>query len=292
MCSVDLSVVIVNWNTGDYLKECLKSLQPWLKPEAPLKVEVLVVDNASSDGSTFLVQQDFPQVKLIANEENRGWAGGNNQGIQESRGRYILLLNPDTLLLPGSLDHLVQFLEDHPEAGAVAPKLLYPDGTVQPSLRSFPYPCYLFYDSIGLSRLFPKSRKFSAYRMGYFQYDKVVEVDQPMGSALLLRRSALEEVGLIDEDFPIFFNDVDWCYRAKQKGWKIYFLPEAQIIHYGGQSTRQVRPQMILESHRSLVRFYQKHWKNQFHPLVYWFLLQLIQLGMWIRWLRWVLFRG
>ncbi|HEY3284792.1 MAG TPA: glycosyltransferase family 2 protein [Armatimonadota bacterium] len=264
---MDLTVVIVNWNTRDYLEGCLRSLEavyPWLAGgEGPLALEVVVVENASTDGSAAMVRQHFPWVRLFDIRENLGWAGGNNQGLKAAMGRYSLLLNPDTEVLPGSLEVLVSFMDAHPEAGAAGAKLLNPDGSLQPSCRSFPSPEGVLWEATKVSRLFPHSRRFAAYRMTWFGYDRVMEVDQPMGSALLLRRAAVDAVGLMDEGFPIFFNEVDWCYRAKQAGWRIYFVPDARIVHYGGQSTSQVRPQAIEESHRSMVRFYEKHYRGR-----------------------------
>jgi hypothetical protein len=158
---------------------------------------------------------------------------------------------------------MTRFMDDHPEAGACAPKLLNTDGTVQASVRRFPEPQHLFWDLLGLGKLFPHSPRFAAYRMGDLDHNQMAAVDQPMGAALFIRRETLDAVGLIDEAFPIFFNDVDWCYRAVQAGWRIYYVPDAEIIHHGGSSTSQAKPRMVTESHRSLERFYQKHYRNR-----------------------------
>ncbi|MGQ9696667.1 MAG: glycosyltransferase family 2 protein [Armatimonadota bacterium] len=258
---MDLSVVIVNWNTCVHLRTCLESLgnQVIGYPQ----VEVIVVDNASTDGSAQMVRSQFPWVRLIANSENAGYAKGNNQGLVLAEGRFILLLNPDTIVPEGALEKLVSWMDRHPDVGAVGVRLLNPDGSVQPSCRSFPEPAYLLYESLGLAVLFPHSRRFGAYRMTWFDHNREMDVDQPMGSALAVRREALEDVGLLDEQFPLFFNEVDWCYRARQKGWRIVFTPEVEIVHYGGSSTSQVRLSAIAESHRSLVRFYRKHYRNR-----------------------------
>ena len=257
---MEVSVIIVNWNTRDLLLQCLESLRQ------AKGAEVIVVDNASTDGSAEAVRSAYPEVRLIASGENLGWAKGNNVGIRAATGRYLLLLNPDTVIRPGALETLTRFMDEHPEAGACAPKLLNTDGTLQPSLRRFPEPSALLWDVLGLHKLFPKSPQFAAYRMGDFDYNQVAPVDQPMGAALFIRREALEAVGEIDEAFPIFFNDVDWCYRAVQAGWPIYFVPEAEIVHYGGSSTSQVKPRMVTESHRSLERFYRKHYRRRLPP--------------------------
>ena len=257
---MDVSVIIVNWNTRDLLRACLRSLQV---AEKEVEAEVIVVDNASTDGSAAITAEEFPEVRLIASEENLGWAKGNNVGLEAGKGRYLLLLNPDTEVRPNALVTMTRFMDAHPNAGACAPKLLNPDGTIQASLRRFPEPGHLLWDVLGIAKLFPHSPRFAAYRMGDFTFDHVAEVDQPMGAALFLRREAVEEVGLIDEAFPIFFNDVDWCYRAVRQGWKIYFVPDAEIVHYGGSSTSQVKPRMVTESHRSLERFYRKHYRDR-----------------------------
>jgi len=268
-----LSVCIVNWNTRDRLRACLRSLQEWPPQTA---MEVVVVDNASTDGSAEMVRAEFPQVTLLANQDNRGYAEGNNQGIAASRGEYVMLLNPDTEVIPPSrpgaphpFDVLVGFLEQHPEAGAVAPQLVSPDGSVQRSCRSFPTPGALLWEFLGASRLFPASRRLGAYRMTYWDHRSCREVDQPMGSCLVLRRQALDEVGVFDPQFRIFFNEVDLCYRLKRAGWRIYFTPQAAILHYGGESTRQVRLAMIRESGEALQRFYRKHYRDSLSPLSY-----------------------
>jgi GT2 family glycosyltransferase len=268
---MDVSIVIVNWNTRDLLRDCLESIADCVASERgkpaeaarlPLSVETIVADSASSDGSAEMVATRFPKVRLFAGGENLGWAKGNNVGIRAATGRYVFLLNPDTLLKPGALEALTRFMDEHPEAGACAPRLLNPDGTVQSSLRRFPEPVRLLWDVLGMHKIFPHSARFAGYRMGDFDYDRVAEVEQPMGAALFIRREAFEAAGEIDESFPIFFNDVDWCYRAVNAGWRIYFVPDAEIVHYGGSGTRQAKPRMIRESHRSLERFYRKHYRR------------------------------
>lgn len=285
----DLSVVIVNWNTADYLRRCLVSISRCLANDAPAntdrrpQIEVIVVDNASKDGSAEMVQREFPWVKLVANQANAGYAAGNNQGIKLSSGRYLLLLNPDTVVPCGALRRLVEYMDDHPEAGVVGVRLLNPDGTVQPSCRSFPEPAYLIYETLGLARLFRKSRRFAAYRMGWFDHNSEMEVDQPMGSALAVRREVFEDIGLFDEQFPLFFNEVDLCYRAKLKGWKVVFTPTVEIVHYGGRGTSQVRLKALWESHRSLVRFYRKHYRSRISLVVYLLVVLSIYVGAFVR---------
>lgn len=280
-----LSICIVNWNTRDLLRACLRSIETY-PPDEPY--EVIVVDNASTDGSAETVCREFPQVILLANSENRGYAGGNNQAMERARGEFILLLNPDTEMHPDTLRNAIQYLRTHPEVGAIGAKQVFPDGRVQPSLRGFPTPMSLFYELTGLAKLFPNSRRFGAYRMSWFHYDQEIEADQPMGTFLMVRRAVLEQVGLMDEQFPLFFNDVDWCYRIKRAGWSIRFVPSVVITHHGGASTRQVRLHAIRESHRGLEAYYRKHYAH-LSPVVLGVLVGLIRLGGWLRvgWAHW-----
>ncbi|MCS6918532.1 MAG: glycosyltransferase family 2 protein [Fimbriimonadales bacterium] len=280
MQPITLSICIVNWNTRELLRACLQSLYrcPCAEP-----FEVIVVDNASADGSAAMVCAEFPQATLIANPENLGYARGNNQAIARAQGEFVLLLNPDTEAFPDTLNRAVAFLRAHPEAGAVGAKQLFPDGRVQPSVRGFPTPANLLYEVSGLARLFPHSRKLGGYRMRWFDYNQTAEVDQPMATFLMTRRAVIAQVGLMDEDFPLFFNDVDWCYRIKQADWKIYYVPEVEILHHGGASTKQVRLSAIRESHRALERFYQKHYRGRLNPLLYGLCIGAIRLGGWLR---------
>ncbi len=216
-----------------------------------------------------MVQSEFPTVALTANRENVGFSAANNQALRESRAPFALLLNPDTEVQPGALGALLAVFADEPRAGAAAAQLLLPDHSIQPSCRSFPTPAPLLYEALGLARLFPHSETLGRYRMTYWGYDTRRRVDQPMASALALRRAALDEIGLLDEDFPLYFNDVDLCYRLHRAGWQIIFEPKARVLHHHGQSTRQARPAAILDSHRGLIRFYRKHYRGNIGWLGY-----------------------
>lgn len=269
-----LSVCIVNWNTCRMLRDCLSSLRAY-PPDEPM--EVIVVDNASEDGSAQMVREEFPEVRLIANCDNLGYADGNNQALHHAQGDTLLLLNPDVVLQPQTLSAALAFLRAHPRCGALGCRLIGPDGATQRSVRGFPEPWPVLWEYLRVSRLFPRSRIFGAYRMTFFDYDHPAPVDQPMGTFLMIPRAALDAVGLLDSQFPIFFNEVDWCWRAKrERGWEIWYTPDAVLIHHGGSSTRQIKPAMIRESHRSLLRFYDKHFRGQI-PLP---LLQIIRLGI------------
>jgi len=256
----ELSIGIVSWNTRDLLDACLRSIAG--APDA-VRREVIVVDNASSDGTVEMVRRNHAGVTLVANSENRGYAAGNNQAIEAARGGLILLLNPDIVVHPGALDALVGLLDARHEAGAVAPRLILPDGSVQASCRSFPTPDVVSYEALGLSRLFPRSRRFGKYRMTWWDYDDERPVDQPMASAFMVRREVLDQVGGMDEGFPIFFNDVDLCRRVREAGWEIWFTPRASMDHVGGAATSQVRRRMLGESYRSFVRFYRKYYRGR-----------------------------
>ena len=276
-----LSVAIVNWNTTTLLEECLGSLQAF-PPSA--EHEVIVVDNASDGFDESAFRSRFPHVKLIANTDNAGYAKGNNQAIEASTGEYVLLLNPDTRVTEGALDALIQFMDRHEDAAACGAKLVRPDGSVERSVRSFPYPAAIAFEFLGLSRIAPKSRTFGRYRMSWFSYTEEAEVDQPMGSCLILRRRVIDEIGPFDESFPIFFNEVDWLYRAKQAGYKVYFTPAAVVFHHGAAATRLAgRREMIRESHDSLIRFYAKHFRGQIPAPVYYLMIACIRVGALLR---------
>lgn len=248
-----LSIAIVNWNTTALLKKCLESIR-----ENGFECEVIVVDNASEDFDAETFAAKYPEVKIIRNTENAGYALGNNQANEASSGDYILLLNPDVELKFGALQALVEFMDAHPDAAATGCRLIKSDGRIERSCRGFPTPGAVAAEYLGLSRLFP--RRFGGYRMTDFTYDHEVEVDQPMGSCLILSRKAVEQIGVFDTQFPIFFNEVDWCLRAKKCGWKVYFTPSAEVVHVGAASTSQAADKMRVESHRSLLRFYRKHY--------------------------------
>jgi len=251
-----LSIIIVTWNSERFIRNCLDSI---LQNGWELHPEIILVDNNSSDQTVKIVEENYPRVNIVRNKDNLGYAKANNQGIENSQGEYLLLLNPDTEVLENSLILMIQFMQENPRTGALGPQLLNPDGTIQPSCREFPTYATLLWEFSGLSRLFPKSKILGHWRMGYFDFDQIREVDQPMGSCLLLRRGTLEEIGIFDQDFPMFFNDVDLCYRIRKAGWKIFFFPDAQILHHKGASTRQVKRRMIWCSHLAFFRFFRKN---------------------------------
>lgn len=267
---MDLSIIIVNWNTRDLLVQCLESVYAH-SPNG--EFEVFVVDNASTDGSAQMVRERFPQVQLIENGENIGFARANNQAIQESSGRHVLLLNPDTEILPGTLQTLTDFMEKHPEAGAIGPMVLNPDFTLQSSCNPMPTLWREFWNLMHLDRFLPQS----VYREESWDTAIAHSVEVIQGNCLLIRREALSDVGLLDETYFMFTEEVDLCYRLLQRGWLLYWVPMARMIHYGGQSTRQAAKAMFLELHRSKVVFFRKT-RGTWGSMVYKLLLLLMSL--------------
>ena len=233
---VDLSIVIVSWNVKQLLEECLVSI---FNNQGNLNLEVFVSDNASGDGTDAMVKAKFPQVKYIQNEGNIGFTKANNRALRHAEGKYFLFLNPDTIVTAGALAEMIKFMEEHPDCGALGPKLLNPNETLQLSCRSFPTLETQLYTALFLDVLFPKSKIFGKYMMSYWKHDDIREVDQPMGSALLVRKDSLDNVCCFDENIIFWYDEVDLCYRIKKSGWKIYFTPKAQIYHYGGQGFGQ-----------------------------------------------------
>jgi len=224
--------------------------------------ELFVIDNASADGSADMVRQKYPQVKLIDNKENRGFAKANNQALKQVTGQYILLLNPDTEILPGALAVLIDFLDNHPQAGVIAPQLINSDGSVQLSCRDFPSFIGMFAELTGLSRLMPPGSKLRSYKMLDWQHDSEREVDQPEGACLLIRKELFDKIGFFDEGYFMLFEEVDWLYSAKKAGWQIWFTPQAQVVHHMGQAIKQVKAKMILFSHKGMYRYWYKHHRN------------------------------
>ena len=253
MNGIDLSISVVNWNTRGLLEQCLDSIYANIHG---LQFEVFVVDNASIDGSAEMVRERFPQVRLIENEVNVGFAKANNQAIRESRGRYILLLNSDTVVLPRAIGKMVEFMDEHSQTGAVGPMLLNPDGSFQSSYNDFPTLFSELITLVGLSRFV-----YSPYHPSYSpqQSKEVGEVDWVGGGCLLVRREAIDHVGLLDEDYFMYVEETDWCYRMNKLGWKVYYLPDVQIVHWGGQSANQQSERMFAQLFKSKFIFFRKH---------------------------------
>lgn len=253
--TVDLSVCLVTWNVWEDLRCCLESL----RASAGLLVQVVVVDNASTDGTVAGLRESFPQVELIVNRQNRGFAAACNQAMAASQGRYLLLLNPDTLVPPGGLPELVAFADRHPEAGIIAPQLRYPDGRLQYSCRRFPTLTAAIFRHTFLGRLFPQVASVSDYLMADWDHQDVREVDWVSGAAMLIRRGLYEEIGPLDENFFWGSEDVDYCWRTHEADWQVLYTPTPHIIHAVGRSTDQAITRTIIRTHRSMYRLYRKH---------------------------------
>jgi GT2 family glycosyltransferase len=258
---VDLSIVILSWNVRDLLRQCLESMasgRPLSANHPPLTTEIIVVDNASSDGSVEMVRAEFPEVRLIANQTNRGYTGGNNDGIAAALGRYVMILNPDTRVLDDALVAMVAYADAHPDVGVVGPQLLNPDGSVQSSRRRFPTLMTGLFESTWLQPLAPRDVLRRYYVLD--QPDGAIqEVDWLFGACFLVPHKVIQQVGALDESFFMYSEEMDWCHRIRQAGWKVVYLPEAQVIHYGGKSSDQVAAQRHIYFQTSKVRYFRKH---------------------------------
>ena len=248
-----LTIIIVSWNTSDLLRDCLASV--YANPP-DCEFDLWVVDNASSDNSVDVVQQQFPQVNLLINESNIGFAEANNQAIEASQSTYVLLLNPDTIAQPESISSLVKFMEQHPEAGAAGSRLLNPDQSLQPSCHPQPTLAREFWRMFHLDLLHP----YGSYKMELWNTDVPHDVDIIQGASLILRREVIDRIGFLDATYFMYSEEVDLCYRMQQAGWRLYWVPQSRVIHYGGQSTRQIAEKMFLELYRGKVIFFRKHY--------------------------------
>jgi GT2 family glycosyltransferase len=251
-----ISVVVISYNGIEFIDDCLSSTVSSLAGEAS---EIIVIDNASSDGTVELIKGKYPQVTLIQNESNLGFARAVNQGFERTTAEYILILNQDTKIIADAISKLAERMELDPRIGTIGPKFVGFDGRLQKSARAFPRYRDLLFEFTGLSYLFPKSKTFNNWKMGWFDHLSEMEVDQPMGAALMVRRELLDKAGGFDESFGIFFNDVDFCRRIKEAGYVNLYYPEAVVAHFVGGSTRKKRARMIIESHRSMYRYFAKY---------------------------------
>lgn len=271
----DISVIIVNWCTREELRACLSSLTEANSHRA----EIIVVDNASTDGSAEMVRETFPDVYVMENAANLGFAKAANQGIRRSRGRYVLLLNPDTIVNKGALTSLVRFGDENPDVGIFGPRILNPDGTLQYSCRRFPTLAAAMFRNTILGKLFPRNRYTREYLMSEWDHSKPRDVDWVSGAAMVIRRELLEDIGLLDETFFMYCEDVDICYRARQKGWRVAYHPEAVVVHAIGRSSDRVANRMIVEFHKSMYLFYRKHYAGDSNILV----RAIVPIGLFLR---------
>lgn len=282
-----LSIIIVNYNTRDLLDNCLSSV---VANGANSNLEILIVDNASTDGSAQMVRWKYPTVSIVENSENVGFAKANNQALKQAKGEYLLLLNSDTIVLPNALKNMAKFMDANPKVGALGAKLLDQNLVLQPSCRHFPTLFSVLSQFFGLSALFPKSKLFGKYDMGYWDHSQTRKVDCVPGTSLLVRKNTVQEVGLLDENYFMYCEDTDWCYRMNQAGWEVVFLPEAEVIHLGGASAGKTNRGLFYD---------QTLTKEFFHSLFYYFdkfhgslsvliLRILIFLSLIMRMLKWI----
>jgi GT2 family glycosyltransferase len=257
--SVDVSVIIINWNTRQLLETCLESLDGSCVSHT---FETIVVDNNSTDGSPEMVRQKFPKAKLICNSANVGFAHGNNQGIRASCGRYVSLVNSDVKVLPNCHDKLVEFMDAQKEIGIAGPRVLNGDLTLQSSCRRFPSLWNNVCDAFAFRRFFPNSAFFAGEHMLYFKHDRIIYPDVLVGCFLFARTSAVKEFGLLDEEFFMYGEDINWCLRCWRSGWKIAFYPEAQAIHYRGGSSSMDPVRFAVVLQRARQQLWKKHYSR------------------------------
>ncbi len=291
---IDLSICITTLNASEYLRNCLRSITQqssylhWVDADqavqielvdpppttpGPLNIELIIVDNGSTDDTLSMLRREYPAARLICNDKNEGFAHPMNQAFSASQGQYVLALNPDTIVLPGALNDLVNYAESHPDVGICGPKVLNHDGSLQKACRrgvSRPWAAFSYFS--GLYALFPHSRLFGGYLLNYLDEDQIHEVDGVSGSCMLIRREVIQQVGFFDEHFFAYQEDADYCFQVKKAGWKVVYLPTAQIIHFGGHGGSRVQPyRSIYEWHRSYYLYYKKNLANDYFFLFNWF---------------------
>ncbi len=274
-----LSLVILNYNSGPLLRACLDSI---FAEELPADTEVLIPDNASSDDSLARATEKWgDRVRVLPTGANLGFAGGNNVGIRASRGEYVCLLNPDIVVRPGALDALLSFMEGHPRAAFAGPKVLNLDGTLQASARSaMATPFDFLCRTLLLDRVFPRNKRLCNYRLAYPDPEATQQVDASAGCCIFARRAALEEIGLLDEGYFMYWEEVDWFLRARAAGWEVWYVPKAVIEHHERYGERFRRWRSVRDFHRSMARFYRKHFAPRFWAPVNWAIYGVIKLRM------------
>ncbi len=274
---MSVSIVIISYNVKEFLQQCILSLK---KSCTGVPHEIIVVDNNSVDGSDKIIKDEFPDVRLIKNKDNKGFASACNQGLKIATGEYLLLLNPDTMIQEDTIPKMVKFFRQNPEAGAAGCKILNADGTLQLACRrSFPTPSVAIPKTLGLSTLFPKSKLFSKYNLTYEDPDKQIEVDALSGAFLMFRREVYNQIGGLDEDYFMYGEDLDYCYRIKSNGWKIFYYPKTKIIHYKGESTKLASFDNFVVFYKAMDIFVKKH----FHKKYFIFFSILLRFGIFLR---------
>ncbi len=290
----DLSIIIVSYNTKDFLAECLESIKDNVSEE--ISYEVIVVDNASADDSVEYVKKHFPNVEMIASSENLGFSKANNLGVQSSVGRYVLFLNPDTVIRKGALEYMTKFMDVTKDAGAATCYLEMVNGKLDDAAhRGFPTPWNALCYFSGLTKLFPRTPLFSGYNLSWKDLKNVHDIDALAGAFMLVRREAGEAVGWWDARYFFYGEDLDFCYQLKKKGWKIYFVPDVKILHYKGVSggikkhsqhistaSRETKVRATLARFEAMKIFYRKNYMKQYPQFVTWLVFKGINLKQWI----------
>src|SRR3990167_6304436 len=286
---MDLSIIIVSFNTKELLKSCLNSV---IGSSKEFQTEIFVVDNNSSDNTAAMIKKDYPQIKLIANKKNLGFSKANNQAFKKAKGKYVLILNPDTRLLPNTLRKMVEFMDKHQEVAISTCRVELADGSLDKDCRRhFPTPWRAFCHFSRLSRLFSGSKIFDQYYMGYLPEDREHEIDSCVGAFMMVRAKAIEKVGLFDEDFFFYGEDLDWCWRFKEKGYKVFYTPITKMIHYKGaasgikppsahlsKATIESKKRAVTESTRAMKLFYKKHYTDKYPRLITWAVILSVKL--------------
>ncbi len=279
-----VAVVIVTYNSADCIESCLAGIR---RSDYDGEISITVVDNASTDGTVRVLRAHEAEIALIENKENLYYARGCNQGAAASGGEYLLFLNPDVRVRNDTIRTLAEYLQTHDDVAAVAPKLVFPDGRVQQSVRQFPTYATLWSTLTGLAKIIPNHALFGSWRVDLSNVAAPVDIDQPMASCFLVRRSVWTELGGFDERYPMFFNDVDLCHRIKQTGRRIVYLPDAVATHQEGGSVRRVMPRMIWFSHAAFLRYLRSHHRSRWDDLKYLFTAPVFYGVAAVRWLYW-----
>lgn len=291
---IDVSIIIVSYNTKDLLKSCVNSL--YQTTPKKLKTEIIVIDNKSSDESTEMIRNEFPRVILIANKENLGFSKANNLGIKKASGRYLLFLNPDTVVQKDTLSEMISFMDNHQNCGASTCKIEIPNGMLDDAAhRAFPTPWNAITHFSGLSKLFRTQKLFTGYSLGWMDPNSIHEIDSCAGAFMLVRHEAGEEVHWWDEDFFWYGEDIDFCYRLKEKGWKIYYVPTVSILHYKGVSggikresksistaTKETKIRATKARFEAMRLFYKKHYMQKYPSYLTWLVMRGVGIKEWI----------
>ena len=286
---MDLSIIIVSFNTRQLLKDCLDSIG---SATNNIKLEIFVVDNNSSDGTAAMIKKDYPKVKLLANKKNLGFSKANNQALKLAKGKYVLILNPDTKLAHDTISEMIKFMEENPKIAVSTCNVELPNGQLDRDCRRhFPTPWRAFCHFSKLEKLFPRSRLFDQYYFGYLSPATEHEIDSCVGAFMMVRQSIVKKVGLFDEDFFFYGEDLDWCWRFKDAGYKIRYTPITKIIHYKGaasgiksaskhisKATKESKKKALVESTRAMELFYKKHYVNEYPFFITWLVIFGIKL--------------